>query len=197
MTKTEPMTTQPSGLLMRAMAAGVLVVAAATAFQPAHAEGFGRNQGHGVADPGADAMVFGGQPRYLARMLDHMLDGLNATDAQRTQIRQIATAAAADIKTQRDSARSLREKGLQIFTAPTVDAAAAEAVRQQMSVQLDTTSKRYLKAMLDVSNVLTPAQRATLGERMKQRQAQMRDRDQREQREHPGQSGRETPGAKP
>ena len=59
-------------------------------------------------------------------MVDHMLDGLNATDAQRTQIRQIAQAAAADLKAQREAGRALRDKGMQIFTAPTVDAAAAE-----------------------------------------------------------------------
>ena len=191
---TVPMKPHQSGLLMRAMAASVLVVAAAAAIQPAHAEDFGHGHGRAMAGPRADMMMFGGTPEHVARMVDHMLNGLSATDAQRAQIKQIAMAAAVDIKTQRDSARSLREKGMQIFTAPTVDAGAAEAVRQQMSAQLDMTSKRYLQAMLDVSNVLTPEQRARIGERMKQRQAQMQDRM---QRDHRGQSEREMPRAKP
>ena len=196
MTKTVPMKPPQSGLLMRAMTAGVLVVAAAIAAPPAHAQDVspGRIPGHATAGPGADMMMFGGPPRQVARMVDHLLDGLSATDAQRAQIKQIAMGAAADIKTQRDSARGLREKGMQIFTAPTVDAVAAEAVRQQMSAQHDMTSKRYLKAMLDVSNVLTPEQRAKVGERMKQRQAHMQER---QQREHHGQSERDTPRAKP
>ena len=196
MTKTVPMKPQQSGLLMRAMAAGVLVVAAAIAAPPAHAQdvSHGRNPGHAMAGPGADTMMFGGQPRHFSRMVDHLLDGVGATDAQRAQIKQIAMGAAADIKTQRDSARGLREKSLQIFTAPTVDAVAAEAVRQQMSAQHDMTSKRYLKAMLDVSNVLTPEQRVKVGERMKQRHAKMQEREQRDHRE---QGERDTPRAKP
>jgi periplasmic protein CpxP/Spy len=51
-----------------------------------------------------------------------------------------------------------------------------------MLAQHDQASKRVLQAMLDVSKVLTPEQRATLGERMKQRQAMMQDRMQRMQR---------------
>ena len=51
--------------------------------------------------------------------------------------------------------------------------AAAESVRQQMLAQHDQSSKRMLQAMLDVSKVLTPAQRAKLGARLKQRQAIM------------------------
>ena len=180
MTKTVPMKSQPFGWLMRAMTASVLMVAAAAAIRPAHAQDVGRSHDRAAAAPGADMMMFGGQPRQFARMVDHLLDGLSATDAQRTQIKQIAMGAAADIRTQRDSARGLREKGLQIFTAPTVDSVAAEAVRQQMSAQHDITSKRYLKAMLDVSNVLTPEQRAKVGDRMKQRQAQMQERQQRD-----------------
>jgi Spy/CpxP family protein refolding chaperone len=41
-----------------------------------------------------------------------------------------------------------------------------------------------LQAMLDISKVLTPEQRANLGERIKLREAAVRDRMQREQREH-------------
>ena len=128
-----------------------------------------------------------GSPEQTGRMLDHMLDGLNASDAQRSQIKQIAQAAAADMKAQHDAGRALREKSLQIFAAPNVDAAAAESVRQQMSAQHDQASKRMLQAMLDASRVLTPEQRAKLGERMKQREAQMNDRMQRMDRERPKQ----------
>ena len=167
---------QGSSSAMRFMAAGVLVVAAAGAALNAHAQGMGEH-GHGM---GPGMMMFGGPPEHVGRGIDHMLDGLGATDAQRTQIKQIAMAAAADLKAQRDSGRALRDKGMQIFSAPTVDAAAAESVRQQMLVQHDQSSKRMLQAMLDVSKVLTPEQRAKMGERLKQRQAIMQERMQRE-----------------
>jgi periplasmic protein CpxP/Spy len=140
--------------------------------------------GLGMGGPGR-GMMFGGSPEHMGRMIDHMLDGLSASDAQRSQIKQIAQAAATDLKAQREAGRALRERGMQIFAAPTVDAAAAEQVRQQMLAQHDQSSRRVLKAMLDISQVLTPEQRAKVGERMKQRSAQMQERMQRLEREQP------------
>jgi protein CpxP len=174
---------QGSGLVMRLLTASVFVVAATGAAFSAHAQGH-----HGPGHDGPDApgmMMFGGPPEHVGRSVDRMLDGLNATDAQRTQIKQIAMAAAADLKAQRDAGRTLHEKGMQIFTAPTVDTGAAEALRQQMSAQHELAGKRMLQAMLDVAKVLTPEQRARIGERMKERQAVMKDRMQRMHAEHP------------
>ena len=130
-------------------------------------------------------MMFGGSPRHMDRRIDHMLDGLNATDAQRAQIKQIAQAAAVDLKTQHEATRALREKGMQIFAAPTVDAAAAESVRQQLGVKHDEASRRTLQALLDVSRVLTPEQRAKMAERMKQRGDRMRERGAMTERQAP------------
>lgn len=171
-----------SRLLTRLMAVSVFIVAAAGTALSAHAQS---HHGHGRGGQGdAERMMFGGPPEHFARVIDHVLDGLNATEAQRAQIKQIALTAAADVKTQRESGRGLREKGVQIFAAPTVDADAAEALRQQMSAQHEQASKRTLQAMLDVARVLTPEQRAKLGERMKARQAMMEDRMQRRHQKH-------------
>lgn len=128
-------------------------------------------------------MHFGGSPEHMARGIDHMLDGLGTTDAQRSQIKQIVQAAAVDLKAQHEAGRALHQKGMQVFAAPSVDAAAAESLRQQMSAQHDLGSKRVLTALLDVSKVLTPEQRAKMGERMKNREAQMQERRQRMQRD--------------
>ena len=125
--------------------------------------------------------MLGGAPAHLNRLLD----GVNATDAQRTQIKQIAQAAAVDMKAQHAAGRALHEKGMQLLTAPTVDAAAAEQLRQQMLAQHDQTSRRTLRAMLDVSAVLTPEQRTKLGELMRQRSDRMRERMQRGDQERP------------
>ena len=128
-------------------------------------------------------MHFGGSPEHMARGIDHTLDGLGTTDAQRSQIKQIVQAAAVDLKAQHEAGRALHQKGMQVFAAPSVDAAAAESLRQQMSAQHDLGSKRVLTALLDVSKVLTPEQRAKMGERMKNREAQMQERRQRMQRD--------------
>ena len=172
------------GVVFRWMMLSVLVIAAAAVAVSAEAQerpsGMGGGGGHGM-------MMFGGPPEHMGRRIDHMLDGLNATDAQRTQIKQIAMAAAADLRAQREAGKGLRERGMQIFTAPNVDAQAAESVRQQMQTLHDQASRRTLQAMLDVSRVLTPEQRTKLGERMKERGAMMRERMDRMQRERPKQ----------
>jgi len=179
---TKPRSWRPdSSLVPRLMAVGVLAAAAVMApFAQAQMHRPDMGGGH---HGGPGMMMFGGSPERIGRAVDHMLDGLNATDAQRTQIKQIATTAAADLKAQRASARDLHEKSMQLFAAPTVDAAAAEALRQQMLAQHDQASKRVLQAMLDASKVLTPEQRAKLGERMKQRRAAMQERMERRHRE--------------
>ncbi len=136
--------------------------------------------GHGMhglhGGMGGPGMMFGGSPEHMGRMIDHMLDGLNASDAQRSQIKQIAAQTAADLKAQAAAGRGLRQRGMQIFTAPTVDANAAEQLRQQMLQQHDQMSRRVTQAMVAVANVLTPEQRARIGERQRDRQARMEER---------------------
>lgn len=162
---------------MKWMLSGMVIAVAATFALSAWAQ----PGGYGHQGMGGPGMLMSG------RGVDHLLDGLNATDAQRSQIKQIYKVAADDLKGQREQRRALHERSLQIFAAPTVDAAAAESVRQQMLQQHDQSSRRMLQAMLDASKVLTPEQRAKLAERMKQRGEMMRDRMQRMEREQPRQ----------
>ncbi len=125
----------------------------------------------GHAGQGAAGWAMG-SPRHL----DRVLDSVNATAEQRTQIKQIADSAREDLRTQRAQNRSLREQSAALFAQPTVDARAAEALRQQMLAQHDQASKRMLQVMLDVSRVLTPEQRQKIAERMQQRRAKMEQR---------------------
>ncbi len=157
------------------MLSGMVIAVAATFALSAWAMP-GRHGHAGMDGPG---MMMGG------RGLERMLDGLNASEAQRTQIRQIYKSAADDLRAQRDQRRALHERGLQIFGAPEVDAAAAEQLRQQMLQQHDQASRRMLQAALEASKVLTPEQRARLAERMKQRGEMMRERMERLERERP------------
>lgn len=162
---------------MKWMLSGMVIAVASTFALSAWAMPGGHDR-HGMDGPG---LMMGG------RGVDHMLDGLNATDAQRSQIRQIFKAAAEDMRAQRDQRRALHERGLQVFAAPNVDAAAAESLRQQMLQLHDQASRRRLQAMLEASKVLTPEQRAKLAERMKQRGEMMRERLDRMERERPRQ----------
>jgi Spy/CpxP family protein refolding chaperone len=137
------------------------------------------NSGAGGMGPGGGMMAMhggGGGGWFMGRGIDRMLDSVNASDDQRSQIKQIAEAARNDMLGQRDAHRALRDRAMAVFSAPTVDAREAEAVRQAMLAQHDAASKRMTQAMLDVSRVLTPAQRTQLAERMKQRGDAMRQR---------------------
>ena len=99
-------------------------------------------------------------------------DGAHARQRQRhapssaAQIQADRAGRAADLQAQREAGRALREQARQLFAQPTVDARAAEALRQQMLAQHDQASKRMLQAMLDISRVLTPEQRKQMAERM-------------------------------
>ncbi|MDP3084286.1 MAG: periplasmic heavy metal sensor [Rubrivivax sp.] len=124
--------------------------------------GHGIGAGHG-GHGGHGAMM--GNPRQMERMLD----GINASPEQRSQIRQIMQTAATEMKAEREAGRALHEQARQLFTQPNVDARAAEAVRQQMLARHDQASKRTMQLMLDVSRVLTPEQRQQIAERMSQR----------------------------
>lgn len=131
-----------------------------------------------------------GGPGFMGggRHMDRLLEDVGATDAQRTQIREIWKSAAADLKARREAVRSLREQQMQLFTQPTVDASAVEALRQKLVAEHDTSSKRISQAMLDASRVLTPEQRAKLAERMKARRDMMQ-RHMEERRELEKKSG--------
>jgi Spy/CpxP family protein refolding chaperone len=154
------------------LAAGVVLAISATVALSAWAQPGpgGRHHGEGMGGPGM--MFMGGHGRGL----DRMLDSVNASDAQRAKIKQIAQQAATDLKAQREQNRGLRERMLQIYTAPTDDATAADGVRRQMLAQHEAASLRMQQAMLDIANTLTPEQRAKIAELVAQRRQHMMER---------------------
>ena len=149
----------------------VLVAALGSAAISAWAQPGGHG-GHGEQGLRGGAGMMG-LPMH-GRMVERMLDSVNATAEQRAQVKQIAERAAADMKAQHESGRALREQGMKLFTQPVVDGNAAEALRQQMMQRHDQASRRMMQTMLEVSRVLTPEQRKQLAERMAQRGDMMR-----------------------
>jgi Spy/CpxP family protein refolding chaperone len=164
------MTTRSQSLFnpARLFGGAVLVAVLGTAALSAWAQP-GGHEGHGMRGGGAGMM---GMPMQ-GRMVEHMLDSVNATAEQRAQVKQITDRTAADMKTQHEAGRALREQGMKLFTQPVVDANAAEALRQQMMQQHDQASRRMLQSMLEISRVLTPEQRKLLADRMAQRRDMM------------------------
>lgn len=144
------------------LAAALAVTGGVAQAQPGHA-GPGQHGGPGMMAHGG---IFGGH-------MDHLLDAVNATDSQRSQIEAIFKAARQDLAGQRDAGMKLHQQMATLYTATNVDAAAIEAVRVQLSAQREAASKRMSQASIDAARVLTPEQRAKIAEIMKKRQARM------------------------
>lgn len=143
---------------------GTVAVALAVGGVAAQAQpGHGPRGGPGMMAPGG---LFGGH-------MDHLLDAVNATDSQRSQIEALFKAARQDLAGQRDAGMKLHQQMAALYSAANIDAAAIEALRVQISAQHEAASKRMSQASIDAARVLTPEQRAKIAELMKKRQARM------------------------
>ena len=136
--------------------------------------GYGPGGGmHG--GPGMGMMHGGGPGMGMmgGRGMERMLDSVNATAEQRTQIRAIFERARTDLQAQHESGRALRQQMMTLFTQPVVDANAVEALRQQGIQRHDAASRRMTQAMLEASRVLSPEQRKQLADQAAKRSEQM------------------------
>jgi Spy/CpxP family protein refolding chaperone len=122
--------------------------------------------GHGPHGPGPGG-AFGPQEPGPRRSFGP-LHGLNLTDAQQEQIRQIHESFADQTRALRDQMRTLHENQTDPMAGDFNEAtvrAAAEA-RAKLHVEQEVL---HAKIMSQVANVLTPEQRSQLVERRKQR----------------------------
>lgn len=139
----------------------------------------------GPGGPDMHGMPGEGGPMFLGGRL---LKDVGASEAQQKQIRDIFESARKDMKAQHDQGRQLHDQMVALLSAPKVDAAAVEQLRQQINAQHEAGSKRMTQAMVDAANVLTADQRAKLGELMKKHKARMEERL-KHMREHGGRGG--------
>lgn len=122
---------------------------------------------HPMVEPFGPGMA--GGPMVAERLLD----AAGASAAQKARVREILQAAHKEQRRQAEGERALHQQMLALLLAPQVDAAAAEALRQQLQARHDGASKRHLQAMLDAGAVLTPEQRQTLAARLNARREMM------------------------
>ena len=177
-----PMKNAPRRQAWKLLAGTSLLAIAAGLAQPAFADGpMGMKAGGPMGDMGGMADMGGGpgMPMMGGRHGERVLDSVGATAEQKTQLRQIRDGAHADLKPLREAARTLHQQMRALFTQPTVDARAVEALRQQLQANREQASKRMTQAMLDASRVLSPEQRKQMAEQMNQR-SEMMQRHQRE-----------------
>ena len=110
----------------------------------------------------------------IERMVKHMAVEVDATPEQQAKLTEIAKAAAKDLRPLREKARDARRQGMQLLAAPTIDRGAIERLRAEQIQAADAASKRLTQALSDTAEVLTPAQRQKLAERMQRRHSRQR-----------------------
>jgi periplasmic protein CpxP/Spy len=126
------------------------------------AHGMGGGWRHG-------GMGAGEMAEHLQVHVQHVLDEVDATDAQKTQVKDIVAAATKDLQALHERNGDAHKELHEIFTAPTIDRARLEAARARHMQALDEASKRCATALADAADVLTPEQRRQLGEKMAKR----------------------------
>lgn len=163
----------PSVPAWRFVAMG-LVISAAGAFGIVNlASAHGRQDG---PPPRHMMGLQGGLPLMGGPMMERLLDEVQATAAQRDQLRQIAESAQADLRNGADAGRADRERLAELFAQPVVDEAAVEALRRKMLQRHDQQSKRTQQAMLEASKVLTAEQRQALVAQLKEHAVHLGER---------------------
>ena len=103
------------------------------------------------------------------RRVDHLVKLVGGTPEQKTKLLALAQAAVADMKPLREQLMAARKRGMELLSAASIDRGTIEKLRGESSQAMDSISRRMSAHMMDAAEVLTPAQRTTLAEKMKQR----------------------------
>lgn len=148
-----------SPLIPGLLAIGAVVVLAG-GFRIARASGFGPATLHHAYMGHHGAMAHD----FIEFRLTKALDKVNATDAQKQQIKAIVEAGFAKHQAATAEHEALCAQLKTALTGQTVDRAALEALRTAAIAKLDERSKEVAKSIGDIAEVLTPAQRAQLVE---------------------------------
>src|SRR5688572_26686351 len=146
-------------ILGGAILGALSVLAGATALVGAHGV-FGRHGGPM-------------NPEMLAHRIEHgvkfMLADVDATAEQKAQVTAILQAAAKDVHATLAGQHLATHKEIhEILSAPSIDRARLETLRENHLRLADDASRRILQAIADSAEVLTPQQRAQLAATLEQ-----------------------------
>lgn len=105
----------------------------------------------------------------IERMVKHFAIEVDATPEQSAKLVEIARSAAKELHPLRQKVMEARKRGMELFSAPTVDRAAIERLRGEQIQAADAASKRLSQALADAADVLTPEQRKKAAQHIQQR----------------------------
>jgi periplasmic protein CpxP/Spy len=118
---------------------------------------FGRHNGSGNIETAIERAEFA---------TDWMLSRIQATDEQRQRVKAVVDNAIRDLYPAKEQHQQNRQALVQALLQTSVDRAALEKARQSELQLAETVSSRLVSALADVSEILTPEQRAQLAERV-------------------------------
>ncbi|MFA5915329.1 MAG: Spy/CpxP family protein refolding chaperone [Burkholderiales bacterium] len=128
----------------------------------------GKSFAHGGPGHARDGMPT--DPAKMDQRVEHMINRLaskvDASPEQKEKLAVIAKSAVKDLAPLREKAQAARKQAIAILAAANVDRPALERLRAEQIQLADTGSKRLTQALADAADVLTPAQRTQLAERM-------------------------------
>lgn len=104
----------------------------------------------------------------VERIVAHVAIEIDASEEQKQKLTAIFVSAANDLMPLRAEIMETRRSGelIGLLTAPTVDRAAIEAFRAEKMDLADVATRRIAQALGEAAEVLTPEQRAELGQRL-------------------------------
>lgn len=145
-------------------ALALAMAGAATVAVSAHGSDEGWSPGLAGAAPAELA-------EHVARMSEHIYAEVGATAEQKARLDPIFDQAAGDLAGMHAHMREGHERVLQLLTQDTIDRDALERLRADHLHAADEASRRIVQLVADVAEVLTPAQRRILAERIAQHHA--------------------------
>jgi len=110
---------------------------------------------------------------HIPKLLEHIYIEVDATPDQKAKLDPILRQAVTDFAAMHTQSQGAHEQALALLTADKIDRAALETLRASHLQAADQASKRFVQLIADVADVLTPAQRKTLADRIAQHHAQM------------------------
>ena len=122
-----------------------------------HATGHHAMGQHAAVDPAE-------MDRHAAAMADRVL--ANGTPEQKARLVSIMRSAHAEIAPMHQQLGQAHERARTLLMQPRVDRAALETLRAEQVRQIDAASRRFVQAMGDAADMLTPEQRAMLFDHM-------------------------------
>jgi protein CpxP len=106
-----------------------------------------------------------------ARRLGRILDKVNATPAQRSQIQAIWQGLRPQLRATHQQHEAIRQQIVTALSGPTIDPSAVEKLRQQGMTLADKTSSLFTQGMVQTAQVLTPDQRKLAAQEFEQHHA--------------------------